>query len=162
MFFFRFVEYCIWSSCVSSNCNSRQRLLPLFMSKSRLAPIRNKTMTISRLELQAAVLASRLKVIIVDELKLNIGSVRLWSGSATVLKYIGNENVNFRQFKMHRANEIRNNSNIQDWRFIPTELNVADDCSRVIIIKHNTLTNKHHGLQVQFSYFNKISTQKLT
>ena len=103
-------------------------------------------MTISRLELQAAVLASRLKVIIVDELKLNIGSVRLWSGSATVLKYIGNENVNFRQFKMHRANEIRNTSNIQDWRFIPTELNVADDCSRVIIIKHNTLTIKHRWI----------------
>ena len=45
---------------------------------------------------------------------------------------------------MHRANEIRNNSNILDWRFIPTELNVTDDCSRVI--KHNTLTNKHRWI----------------
>ena len=45
---------------------------------------------------------------------------------------------------MHQANEIRNNSNIQDWQFIPTELNVADDYSRVI--KHNTLTNKRQWI----------------
>ena len=89
------------------------------MSKSRPAPIRNKTMTIPRLELQAAVLASRLKTTIVEELKLNIDSVHLWSGSPTVLKYIRNENLNSGQFIMHQANETRNNSNIQDWRFIP-------------------------------------------
>ena len=45
---------------------------------------------------------------------------------------------------MHRANELRNISNIQDWQFIPTELNVADDCNRVI--KYNTLTNKHQWI----------------
>ena len=44
------------------------------MSKSSLAPMRSKTMTVPRLELQAAVLASRLKVTVLDELKLNIGS----------------------------------------------------------------------------------------
>ena len=81
---------------------------------------------------------------IVDELKLNIDSVHLWNDSATDLKYIQNENVNFGQFIMHQANEIRNNSNIQDWQLIPTELNVADDYSRVI--KHNTLTNKHRWI----------------
>ena len=58
-------------------------------------------MTVPRLELQAAVLASRLKVTVLDELKLNIGSEHLWSDSATVLKYIQNENVNFEQFIMH-------------------------------------------------------------
>ena len=98
-------------------------------------------MTIPRLELQAAVLASRLKMTLLDELKLNIGSEHLCSDSATVLKYIQNENVNFGQFIMHRANEIGNSSNIQDWQFIPTELNVAVDCRGVI--KHNMLTNKH-------------------
>ena len=92
-------------------------------------------------ELQEAVLASTLKATIVEELKLNLDSVHLWSDSATVLKYIGNKNVNFGQFIMHRTNEIKNNSHIQDWRFIATELNVADDCSRVI--EHNTLTSKH-------------------
>ena len=42
-------------------------------------------MTIPRLELQAAVLASRLKATIVEKLKRNIDSVHLWSDSATVL-----------------------------------------------------------------------------
>ena len=84
------------------------------MNESRLVPIRNKTMTIPRLELQVGVLVSKLKTTIVEELKLNIDSVHLWSASATVLKYIRNENVNFGQFIMHRANEIRNNFNIHD------------------------------------------------
>ena len=44
---------------------------------------------------------------------------------------------------MHQANERRNKSNIQDWWFIPNELNVAHDCSRVM--KHNTLTNKYQS-----------------
>ena len=65
------------------------------MGKSRLAPIRNKTMTIPRLELQAVVLASRLKTTIIEELKLNIDSVHLWSDSGSVLKYIRNKNLNF-------------------------------------------------------------------
>ena len=103
-------------------------------------------MTIPRLQLKAAVLATRLKTTIVEEPKLDTDSVHLWS--ATILECNQNENVNFRKFIMHRANEIRNSSNIQDWQFIATELNVADDCSRVI----------KHGLQVQLSYFNKIPT----
>ena len=64
------------------------------MSKSRLVLIRNKTMTVMTMTLQAAVLASRLKATIVEEMKLNIDSVHLHSDSATVLKYIQNGNVN--------------------------------------------------------------------
>ena len=96
------------------------------MSKNRLASIRNKTMTIPRLEQQAAILASRLKTKIVQKLKVNIYNVHLWNNHATVLKRIRNENVNFRPFMIHQAKEIRNNSNIQDQRFIPNDLNIAD------------------------------------
>lgn len=56
--------------------------------------------------------------------------------------------------KMQHAIEIRNNSNIQDWPFIPTELNVADNCNRVII-----QTNKHQWiLGPIIIYFSKMST----
>lgn len=51
------------------------------MSKNRLTLIRNKTMTIPRLELHEAVLASRLKIIIVEGLEVNIDSVHFWSDS---------------------------------------------------------------------------------
>ena len=86
-------------------------------------------MTISLLELQAAVLASRLKATI-ERTQIKANQVFLWSDSSTVLKYIKNEKVNFGQYIMHRPNEIRNNSNPQDWRYVPSDLNVADDCSR--------------------------------
>ena len=114
------------------------------LGKSRLAPVRNKTMTIPRLELQAAVLASRLKTTILSELKLKVNQVFLWSDSSTVLKYIKNEKVNFGQYIMHRSNEIRNNSNPQDWRYVPSDLNVADDCSRGV--KFNDLSNNHRWI----------------
>ena len=42
---------------------------------------------------------------------------------------------------MHRSNEIINNSNLQDWRYIPSDLNVADNCSGGT--KFNDLSNKH-------------------
>ena len=52
-------------------------------------------MTIPWLELQAAVLASRLKTTILSELKLKVNQVFLRSDSSTVLKYIKNEKANF-------------------------------------------------------------------
>ena len=45
---------------------------------------------------------------------------------------------------MHRSNEIRNNSNPDDWRYIPSDLNVADDCSRGV--KFNDLSNNHRWI----------------
>ena len=55
---------------------------------------------------------------------------------------------------MQHAIEIRSNSNIQDWPFIPTELNVADNCNRVII-----QTNKHQWILGSIIiYFSKMST----
>ena len=114
------------------------------LGKSRLAPVRNKTITIRQLELQAAVLASRLKTTILSELKLKVNQVFLWCDSSTVLKYIKNEKVNCGQYIMHRSNEVRNNSNPEDWRYVPSDLNVADDCSRGV--KFNDLSNNHRWI----------------
>ena len=57
-------------------------------------------MAIPRLELQAAVLASRLKTTILSELKLNVNQVFLWSDSSTVLKYTKNEKEIFEMLKI--------------------------------------------------------------
>ena len=116
----------------------------VILGKSRLAPVKNKTMAIPRLELEAAVLASRLKTTILSELKLKVNQVFLWSDLSTVLKYIKNEKANFGQYIMHRSNEIRNNSNPHDWRYIPSDLNVADDCRRGV--KFNDLSNNHRWI----------------
>ena len=51
------------------------------MSKSRLAPTKEAMVTVPRLELQAAVLALRLKLAILDQLEFSVSTVSLWSES---------------------------------------------------------------------------------
>ena len=52
------------------------------MGKTRVAPI--KTTTIFKLELQAALHASRIKVLILEEHDISIDRVYMWSDSTTV------------------------------------------------------------------------------
>ena len=101
-------------------------------------------MTIPRLELQGAVLNSGLKTTILSELKFKVNQVFLWSDSSTVLKFLKNEKANFGQYIMQRSNKVRNNSSPHDWRYIPSDLNVADDCSRGV--KFNDLSNNHRWI----------------
>jgi len=63
------------------------------MGKTRNAPIRE--WTIPRLELQAAVLATRLSKMIVNELDLQVDQIFFWSDSMTSLQYIKNETKHF-------------------------------------------------------------------
>ncbi|XP_074632738.1 uncharacterized protein LOC141891656 [Acropora palmata] len=63
------------------------------MGKTRNAPIRE--WTIPRLELQAAVLATRLSKMIVNELDLQVDQIFFWSDSMTSLQYIKNETRRF-------------------------------------------------------------------
>ena len=56
------------------------------LSKSRLAPANSKT-TISRLELQATVMATLLKVSLLEETEENITRVFLWADSKTDSKH---------------------------------------------------------------------------
>ena len=65
------------------------------MSKSRLAPIKENTLTVPKLELQAAVVACRMKNVILDEVRFGIKSVHFWCGSKTVINYLKNETTNF-------------------------------------------------------------------
>ena len=110
------------------------------MSKSRLAPIKQKTLTVPKLELQAAVVACRMKNVILDEVKLEIKSVYFWCDSKTVINYLKNETTNFGVYIAHRVNEIRRSSSIEDWYYVPTKLNVADDLTR--FTGFQTLTNQ--------------------
>ena len=103
--------------------------------------MKDKALTIPRLELQAALIASRLKVTIVQEIKINIHHVYLWSDSKTVLNYIKNQSTDFGTYVLHRTNEIRNNTAIESWKYIPSRYNVADDATRGIEFKN--LSNNH-------------------
>jgi hypothetical protein len=97
-------------------------------AKSRVAPI--KGLSIPRLELQAAVIACRIASTIKGELRLPIRSVRFWSDSAIVLKWISSTDRKYSSFVHHRVNEIKENSNSVQWGYIGGQDNPADDCSR--------------------------------
>jgi hypothetical protein len=97
-------------------------------AKSRVAPI--KGLSIPRLELQAVVLASRIASMARKELRLPIRSVRFWSDSEIVLKWLASENRRYSSFVHHRVNEVTESSSSDDWSFIGGLDNPADDCSR--------------------------------
>ena len=99
------------------------------LAKSRLAPLKGN-LTIPKLELQAAVVATRLKNSILERLEVHQNNIYFWSDSMTTLKYIKNENRRFPPFVMHRVNEIRLNSSKESWKFVPGDYNPADHCTR--------------------------------
>ena len=98
------------------------------ISKTRLAPI--KTLTLPRLELQAAVMASRLKSKIFEEIDLEIDETPFWSDSKIFLHYLSNAQRRFSTFVSHRVSEVVSSSDVKEWHHIPGKMNVADDCKR--------------------------------
>ncbi|XP_045032691.1 uncharacterized protein LOC123474542 [Daphnia magna] len=108
-------------------------------AKSRVAPI--KSLSIPRLELQAAVLATRIAVSVKKELRLPIHSTLFWTDSEVVLKWLKSEHRRYSQFVHHRINEITETSSNEEWRFISGRENPADDCSRGL--RPTKLDNQH-------------------
>ena len=99
----------------------------LIAAKSTVAPL-----TIPRLELQAAVLATRLYQSIAEESRLQFEKVTFFSDSNIVLSWIRSQAREFKPFVSARVAEIQSNSDPSQWRHMPGELNVADDISRGI------------------------------
>ena len=81
----------------------------LLMAKSRLA--RLKEMTIPRLELSAATLATRQDELIQKEVDIDLESSHLWTDSTIVLQYIRNDDRRFHVFVANRVAEIRDAHN---------------------------------------------------
>ena len=94
--------------------------------KFKLAPMKNKLVTIPRLELQVALMASRIRVTTLVQIHIAINSVFLWSESKTVLYYLRNTKTNFGKHFMRRCNEIRVNTRVEEWRYLPSEINTSD------------------------------------
>ena len=71
----------------------------------------------------------RLKDIIIEIYGIKFSKLNVRVDSQIVLKYIQSTNRHFLVFIMSRLNEVRLNSNISDWKFIPGNLNRADLCT---------------------------------
>ncbi|CAI6345782.1 unnamed protein product [Macrosiphum euphorbiae] len=104
----------------------------LLTAKSRVCPL--KTVTMPRLELCAALLGSKLMMVVVQSLNdiLKIDRIRMWSDSSIVLSWIRNEGATdiWKIFVANRIEEIRELTNKQDWWHIDGTDNPADFISR--------------------------------
>lgn len=111
----------------------------LLASKSRVLPI-NKSVTIPRAELQAAVLSCKLAEALRADLKLDkIDQEVFWCDSKVVLGYIKNREKRFHVYVSNRVQQIHDLSMLTQWFYIPSESNPADIASRGAPI--NNLTN---------------------
>jgi hypothetical protein len=93
----------------------------LVSAKARVAPLRHTT--IPRLELMAAIIASRLAPTIVEESKLKPSSVTFWSDSTIVLSWLCSESTSFKPFVGFRVAEIQESWSPSSWRYVPSEEN---------------------------------------
>ena len=100
------------------------------LGKSRAAPI--KTVTIPRLELTAAIVAAKMYRFIKEEIDLTLNRVYFWTGSQEVVRHLFNTSSRFKVFVVNRIQIIQEFSSVQDWHYVPTNLNPADVASHQV------------------------------
>ena len=100
----------------------------LIAAKSRVAPL--KQLSIPKLELQAAVLASRLTKSIQEESRLEFADIIFFTDSMIALSWIQSPSRKYKPFVSVRIGGIQSNSDPQQWKHIASESNVADTFSR--------------------------------
>lgn len=107
------------------------------LGKSRLSPV--KVTTIPRLELVAATLSAHMGNVLLKELDDKPDLVKYHTDSTTILRYISSDQRRFHVFVANRIQAIRDISSIDQWRYVSTKDNPADEASRGVDV--NTLLN---------------------
>ena len=112
------------------------------MGKAVTAPL--KTVTIPRLELSAAVVASRLDKILRKEIDIPVDESVFWTDSTCVITYIQNNEKRFHTFVANRIAIIQDATSPSPWRYVNSEGNVADDASRGLTM--DSIISKNHWI----------------
>ncbi|GFW85121.1 integrase catalytic domain-containing protein [Trichonephila clavipes] len=99
----------------------------LVRMKSRVAPL--KLLSMPRLELMAWCVGARLVNSILKALNMPDLKVTLWSDSTTALWWI-KEYGNWSVFVANRVMEMKQLTQIQSWKYVPGNMNIADLLSR--------------------------------
>ena len=98
------------------------------LGKARVTPL--KPVTIPRLELTAALVSVRVSQTLQQELEYDNVSEVFWTDSKVVLGYINNDARPFHTFVANRVQQIRDHTSPNQWHYVETKSNPADDASR--------------------------------
>ena len=103
------------------------------IGKCRVAPMR--LLSITRLKLQAAVMALRLKEQIVKEHEMKINSCSFWSDSTTVLQFLHSSHRKQQVIVANRVAKILDTADVSQWKHLSGINNPADIGTRAINIE---------------------------
>nr|XP_034824837.1 uncharacterized protein LOC117982583 [Maniola hyperantus] len=103
-------------------------IVRLASAKAKVAPLRG--MSIPRMELQAAVIGARLAEAVKSGHRWEAASTTFWSDSRTVLIWVRTNAKRYTPFVAHRLGEIAELTKPEQWRWVPTKSNPADDATR--------------------------------
>ena len=109
--------------------SSNKTEISFIFGKARVSPM--KGLSIPKLELQAALLATRLKDDIVTALNVWINHVYMWTDSTTVLQWL-NSTEKLPVFVANRVDEILESTTIDEWHHVLSGNNPADTGTRGI------------------------------
>ncbi|XP_058839589.1 uncharacterized protein LOC131695077 [Topomyia yanbarensis] len=100
----------------------------LVAAKTRVAPLRYHT--IPRLECESAVIGVRLARSVVDSLSFPVDKLFYHTDSRDVICWLGSDHRRYSSFIASRVSEILEATEVHQWRWVPTKLNVADDATK--------------------------------
>ena len=84
-------------------------------------------LSISRLKVVNAVLLLKTPYTIKNELQLKELDEYFWTDSSVMLGFIANNAKSFTAFFGNRVSVILKNSNVEEWKYIPSNKNPSDD-----------------------------------
>ena len=87
-------------------------------------------MKLKKLELQAAVLGTRIANFVKRESTFSITQTLYWSDSSTVIQWIRNSHKRRQNSIANRVSEILETTAVHQWRHCPGDMNPADDARK--------------------------------
>ena len=100
----------------------------LIASRSRLAPMRH--LTVPKLELNSAVLATELRISILQESNIKFVNIFHLTDSEIVLGQISKSDIKIGTFVANRITLIRDRTSAKEWFWLPSKSNIADMLTR--------------------------------